>query len=156
MEENICGMLPSLDNGTNYLWVSVPIGGGGGPSGNGFNCGASGAPPPRAGRHRGYSSRRNSFPDMLFSAHPPSRLMPTEGRRSYLVVEIKLSGRAIRNSRQFRRIVAHGARYSWPPLATWLTLRPPSAAKRRSLQRQAVSIGRRYGRPVGAVVVSLM
>ena len=156
VEENICGMLPSLDNGTNYLWVSVPIGGGGGPSGNGFNCGASGAPPPRAGRHRGYSSRRNSFPDMLFSAHPPSRLMPTEGRRSYLVVEIKLSGRAIRNSRQFRRIVAHGARYSWPPLATWLTLRPPSAAKRRSLQRQAVSIGRRYGRPVGAVVVSLM
>ncbi|MEM9865703.1 MAG: RHS repeat-associated core domain-containing protein, partial [Myxococcota bacterium] len=153
LQGGVCDFLPLADTGP-VLYLQVPMNRRTGrPSGRGFPCpNPSTSEVPRVG-----NTRVNSFPDFLFSGEDPGRFARDDNLRSYLVAEIKLRPQNIRTgSNQFRTIVRHADEWSYAPVAAYLTLRPPTARKRASINRRARRIARRRGGSMSVQVVSIL
>ncbi|MEZ4327746.1 MAG: MopE-related protein [Polyangiales bacterium] len=152
IESALCQNMPNA--ASQYMFLEVPIGNNGAPGGPGFRCGVR--PPNGGSRRRGVNFRSHSFPDFLISTYVPTDLerSKTSMRKSFVAGDVKLRPSTIRTSRkQFRRLVAHGARYSYGPVVAYLSLFKFTPRDVQRITRRANAVGRSYGRPVYPALV---
>lgn len=164
IESAVCQYLPS--HAAEQIRLEVPIGNDGRPGTNGFGCkpnepsteaSPEDSPAPRS-RRRGVNFRTHSFPDFMVGPHPPRTISPEAGhmRKSFFVGDVKLRPSTIRTNRaQFRRIIAHGARWSYAPTAVFVTLFEFTSIDRQRITAEARRVGKKGDRTVFPALIGL-
>jgi RHS repeat-associated protein len=158
LEEQLCSQLPNgTDVLTDILYLTVPLGHDGRPTGSGTSCApsTSGGPSPfqapsRTGRMSTFNTLFTVFPDAVLSPQSP-QLATTSRPRTYLIADFKIRARTVRGgSDQTQAIIRHAGGYSWSRAAIFFTLFRATRADQQRL------ISYSSGNGVYARIVSLL